>query len=122
MTDTNGLGRNKARFVVTTAIGVSALLGASLLLSACGKLGDLNQAPPFMNEKAAAEWSTSQNPDGGVTMTTTDTSASRETERALPDADADNSMENPYTAPKKISEAPLEGFGNAANFNNAPNK
>ena len=74
----------KTRFVLSVALG-TALLGASML-SACGKLGDLEQAPPMMNKKAASEWSTSHNPDGGVT-TTTDSSTSRASEKALPDAD-----------------------------------
>ena len=55
--------------------------------------------------------------DGGTTVTTSE-SASRDTERALPDANGKNTMPDPYRGYKKISDAPLEGFGNAANFNN----
>jgi|GEM_PF-1138580 len=109
----------KTRLVISIALG-AALLGASLL-SACGKLGDLERAPPVMNKKAAAEWSTSRNPDGGVT-TTTDSSTSRTSERALPDADSKNSMENPYAVNKRIQDAPLEGTGHNTGFNDAPNK
>lgn len=110
---------NKTRFVISVALG-AALLGASLL-SACGKLGDLEQAPPVWNKKAEADWSTSQNPDGGVT-TTTEASTSRASERALPDADARNSMEDPYTVNKRIQDAPLEGTGSNNGFRDAPNK
>jgi hypothetical protein len=110
---------NKARLMTITALG-AALVGASLL-SACGKLGDLDRAPPMMNKKAEAAWSTSQNSDGGVT-TTTDSSTSRANEKALPDADSKNSMENPYTVNKRIQDAPLEGTGNNNGFIDAPNK
>ncbi|MGA9658887.1 MAG: hypothetical protein WBQ60_07295, partial [Asticcacaulis sp.] len=98
----------------------AALMGAAAL-SACGKLGELEQAPPVFNKKAEASWSASKNPDGGSTVTMEATS-SRATERALPDANDKNKMENPYTAPKRIQDAPLEGFGNATSFNNSPNK
>ena len=108
----------KTRRAMTIVLG--AALAASLL-SACGKLGDLERAPPMMNKKAAAEWSTSQNPDGGVT-TTTDSSTSRATEKATPDADAKNSMENPYAVNKRIQDAPLEGTGSNNGFRDAPNK
>jgi hypothetical protein len=109
----------KTRFVLSVALG-AALLGASML-SACGKLGDLEQAPPMMNKKAASEWSTSHNPDGGVT-TTTDSSTSRASEKALPDADSKNSMENPYAVNKRPQDAPLEGTGSNNGFRDAPNK
>ena len=109
----------KTRFVISVALG-AALLGASML-SACGKLGDLERAPPVMNRKAAAEWSTSRNPDGGVT-TTTDSSTSRTSERALPDADSKNSMENPYAVNKRIQDVPLEGTGSNNGFRDAPSQ
>ncbi len=109
--------RTKARFVLTTALTAAALVGGASLLSACGKLGTLEQAPPIMNKKAEAAWSTSMNADGGVT-TTTSASASRASERAEPDANGSNSMSNPYSGAKSIQSAPLEGFGNAATFNN----
>ncbi|MFT4074597.1 MAG: hypothetical protein QM647_03630 [Asticcacaulis sp.] len=108
---------SKARLLTIAALG-TALLGASLL-SACGKLGDLDRAPPMMNKKAKAQWSTSQNSDGGVT-TTTDSSTSRASEKALPDADGQNSVENPYTVNKSIQDAPLEGNGSNNGFNNPP--
>lgn len=107
------------RLLTISALGV-ALIGASLL-SACGKLGDLEKAPPMMNKKAEATWSTSHNPDGGVT-TTTETSTSRASEKALPDADSKNSMENPYAVNKRIQDVPLEGTGSNNGFRDAPNK
>lgn len=106
----------KSRFLVTSALIASAVLGASMLLSACGKLGSLEEAPPLYGAKAKADWSAS-NPGGGSTATNS-TSASKATERAAPDANGQNSMANPYTDNKKIEEAPLEGFGNATQFNN----
>ncbi len=109
----------KTRFVISVALG-AALLGASML-SACGKLGDLQKAPPIMNSKAEAAWSTSHNPDGGVT-TTTDSSTSRANEKALPDADSKNSMENPYAVNKRPQDVPLEGQGSNNGFRDAPNK
>ncbi|MDI7776047.1 hypothetical protein [Asticcacaulis sp. EMRT-3] len=102
---------NRARFIAAAALTTTALL-ASLALSACGKLGTLEQAPPMMNKSAELSWSTSQNSDGGTT-TTTDDSRSADTERAKPDKDDVNHMPDPYRGNKKISSAPLEGFGNA---------
>ena len=43
----------KTRFVISVALG-AALIGASML-SACGKLGDLEKAPPIMNRKAVKD-------------------------------------------------------------------
>jgi len=108
----------QTRLVSSAALGGIALLGGALLLSACGKLGTLDQAPPMYGDEAKSSWSASKNPDGGSTATMEDTTASNETERALPDGNDKNKMEDPYRAHKKISEAPLEGFGNAATFNN----
>ena len=106
---------NKSRFVILAALGAMALMA----VSACGKLGTLEQAPPVLNEKAEQSWSASKNPDGGITMTT-DASSSRASERATPDADGTNSMENPYTVNKRIADAPLEGFGNNTQVVNSP--
>ena len=110
---------NKNRFVTGTALAVSALLAGAMLLSACGKLGPLDRAPPMFGDKAKAEWSASSNSDGGstVTMSMSD-STSRSSEKALPDYNQKNQMQNPYTANKSPQDAPLEGFGNAATFNN----
>ena len=102
---------NKTRFLVTAALTATALLGGSMVLSACGKLGTLEQAPPMFG-KAKADWSTSKDSNGGIT-TTTSSSASRDSERALPEATDTNKMSDPYRGNKKISDAPLEGFGNA---------
>ncbi len=105
--------RNKARFLVTAALTTSALLGGAMLLSACGKLGTLEQAPPVYGDKAKSDWSTSRDASGGVT-TTTSASASRDSERALPDGSTDNNkVTDPYRGNKKVADAPLEGFGNA---------
>ena len=106
----------KSRLLVTSALIASAVLGASILLSACGKLGTLDEAPPLYGAKAKADWSAS-NPGGGSTATNS-TSASKETEKAKPDANGKNQMPDPYTSNQKIQDAPLEGFGNATTFNN----
>ena len=98
--------------IVIAVLTLSALVGASAL-SGCGKLATLDQAPPMWGDKAKAEWSTSSDSNGGVT-TTTSSSASRASERALPDGNGHNtSPTDPYKGNKPISEAPLEGFGNA---------
>lgn len=117
MTDTRGLGPNKTRFVTSAALAGIALLGSAVLLSACGKLGTLETAPPLYGDDAKASWSASSNSDGGTTVTM-DSSASNETERALPDGNGKNKMVDPYRSNKKIQDAPLEGFGNGATFNN----
>ncbi len=108
---------NKSRILVTTALTASAILGTALLLSACGKLGTLEQAPPLYGSDAKSSWSVSHNPGGGDTATNS-SSASKDTERAKPDANGKNKMDNPYVGNKKIEDAPLEGFGNATTFNN----
>ena len=107
----------KTRFVITGALAASALLAAVMGLSACGKLGTLDQAPPLYGDDAKSSWSVSHNADGGSTVTTS-ASASRDGERALPDANDKNKMPDPYRGNKKIENAPLEGFGNATSFNN----
>lgn len=103
----------KTRFIVTAAIGATVLLGTGLLLSACGKMGALDQAPPAYGSKAKSDWSVSKNAGGGDTATLENSSASRESERAKPDANAANRMKDPYRSNVPISAAPLEGFGNA---------
>lgn len=107
----------KTRFVMTSALAATALMAAALGLSACGKLGALEQAPPLYGDDAKSSWSVSHNSDGGTTVTTS-ASSSRDTERALPDANDKNKMPDPYRGNKKIENAPLEGFGNATSFNN----
>ncbi len=107
----------KSRLLVTSALIATALLGGAFVLSACGKLGTLEQAPPLYGKDAKSEWSVSNNPGGGTTATNS-TSASKATEKAQPDANGKNAMADPYTDNKKIEEAPLEGFGNATSFNN----
>jgi len=103
--------RSQLRLLAAAALS-GAVLAASLALSACGKLGTLEQAPPMFNRKAELSWSTSQNSSGGTT-TTTDDSRSANSEKAKPDANDMNRVPNPYTGAKSISDAPLEGFGNA---------
>ena len=102
---------NRNKLLAAAALS-GALIAASLILSACGKVGDLKQAPPMFNHKAELSWSTSQNSDGGTT-TTTDDSRSADSEKAKPDANDMNRVPNPYVGNKSISDAPLEGFGNA---------
>lgn len=87
----------KSRFVTGTII----VLTASALLSACGKQGELQVAPPIFGDAA------SEDPLNG---------APRKTERALPDANAENRMPDPYRQNVPVSKAPLEGFGNAQRY------
>ena len=107
----------KSRILVTSALIASALMGGALVLSSCGKLGALEEAPPLYGKDASSSWSVSHNPGGGSTATNS-TSASKETEKAKPDANGKNNMPDPYTSNQKIENAPLEGFGNATTFNN----
>ncbi len=107
----------KSRFLVTSALIASALLGGSLVLSACGKLGSLEEAPPLYGADAKSDWSASNLPGGGNTATMS-SSASKDTEKAKPDANGRNAMDDPYVGNKKVEDAPLEGFGNATTFNN----
>jgi hypothetical protein len=123
---------SKTRFLVTAALGASLVLGASLLLSACGKEPSLKTAPPMWGAKAKADWSagvsssdsasnlsftdtsvSASSLSGGGSEATLSSSSSKATERALPDANGPNKTPNPYAGNKKISEAPLEGVGNA---------
>ncbi len=109
----------KTRFVIATALGATLILGAALGLSACGKLGSLQEAPPMFGRDAKSSWSASnsvsvsKNATGGNTATLDDSSASKESERAKPDKNDKNKSPDPYKGNKKVSDAPLEGFGNA---------
>jgi hypothetical protein len=113
---------NKTRFLVTVALTGSLLAASALTLSACGKMGGLETAPPMFNEKAKAKWDVSHSGDsisstslsGGGNMATIDatSSTSRATEKATPDANGQNKMPNPYTQVGPGSP-PLEGVGNA---------
>jgi predicted small lipoprotein YifL len=97
----------KRRFLVAAALTGTVLTAAALGLSACGKMGPLESAPPMYNDKAKAKWDqnhsgdsiSSQNlPGGGNEATLAPTSStSKETEKALPDANGPNTMPNPYT-------------------------
>lgn len=113
---------NTTRFLVASALTGTLLVTAGLGLSACGKLGSLDTAPPMFNPKAKAQWEQSHSGDsvsstslsGGGNMTTLSPTAStsRETEKALPDANGKNNMPNPYTQIGPSSQ-PIEGTGNA---------
>ncbi len=104
----------QTRIVVIAALGATIALGAS----ACGKVGNLEQAPPLYGKEAKASYSASKNAGGGDTATLENSSASRETERAKPDANDVNKSQDPYRSNKNVADAPLEGFGNATTFNN----
>ncbi len=116
----------KTRLVTTLALG--AVLVAASALSACGKLGTLEQAPPLFGRGAASSSSSSgpavsKNANGGDTATLDGTNAKRETERAKPEKNARPKASDYYTNNTKVQDAPLEGFGNAARVdNNNPNK
>ena len=101
---------NKTRFLVTTALAASALLGLALGLSACGKMSPLETAPPMWGDKAKADWSASH--EGKSSSASSSDGIKRETERALPDPNGPNNSPDPYKGNKPISEAPLEGVGN----------
>lgn len=104
----------KARLVVVTVLGVAIAVG----VSACGKMGQLEQAPPMIGKDAKSSYSVSKNSGGGDTATLDDTSSSKETERAKPDINDVNKQKDPYRGNKSVADAPLEGFGNATSFNN----
>jgi len=104
----------KARLVIVTMLGAALAVG----VSACGKMGQLEQAPPMIGKDAKSSYSVSKNAGGGDTATLDDASASRETERAKPDLNDVNRQKDPYRGTKSVQDAPLEGFGNATSFNN----
>lgn len=116
----------KTRIVTTLALG--AVLIAASSLSACGKLGTLEQAQPLFGRGASSTSSSSapavsENATGGNTATLDDTNAKRETERATPEKNARPKASEYYTRNQRVQDAPLEGFGNAARVdNNNPNK
>jgi hypothetical protein len=97
---------NKTRILIATAAGAALVLTG---LSACGKMGHLEQAPPMYGKDAKSSWSASQT-SGGGNEATNSTSASKETERALPDANGPNN--SPLNKPGQ-GKGQLEGFGNA---------
>ena len=47
---------HKTRFLVAAALTGTVLAASALGLSACGKLGPLESAPPMYNDKAKARW------------------------------------------------------------------
>lgn len=109
---------------VKTRLAVTAALAAMLLAAAgCGKLGSLEQAPPLFGRGAASSASegpkVTRNTDGGDTATLENASSS-DGERAKPDKNSRNreSASDYYTQNRKVQDAPLEGFGNAAKVDN----
>ncbi len=98
----------KTRILMATAVGATLILTG---LSACGKMGHLEQAPPLYGQAAKSSWSASQLPGGGNEATNS-SSASKESERALPDPNGPNN--SPLAKPS--GKTPLEGFGNAAHY------
>ena len=117
---------HKNRFLMTAALGATALLAASLLLSACGKEPSLKTAPPLWGAKAKADWSSwsggqpsssdlsfsddsASSLSGGGTEATMSSSVSKQTERALPDGNGPNNTPDPYRGNQKVSDAPIEG-------------
>jgi hypothetical protein len=97
----------KTRILMAVAVGGTLILTG---LSACGKLGHLEQAPPVYGQAAKSSWSASQLPGGGSEATNS-SSASKESERALPDPNGPNN--SPLGKPGKGG---LEGFGNATKY------
>jgi hypothetical protein len=87
-------------------LAAAALTGTALVLGACGKQADLETAPPLFGDEAKSSWSASSASASPQAMR-------RETERALPDANGPNRSPDPYRNNVKVSQAPLEGFGNA---------
>jgi hypothetical protein len=100
---------NKTRILVATAAGAALVLTG---LSACGKMGHLEQAPPMVGAAAKSSWSASQIAGGGNEATNS-SETSKETERALPDPNGPNN--SPLNKPGQ-GKGPLEGFGNATKY------
>lgn len=88
---------------VKTVLMAGAAAGLMLSLSACGKQGDLETAPPLWGDRAKAE----------VEARKKAQAEGKATERALPRKEFKNEMEDPYQENKKVSEAPIEGTGNS---------
>jgi hypothetical protein len=120
---------NTTRLLVAVALTGSVLAASGL--SACGKMGSLDTAPPMFNDKAKAKWDQTHTGDalsssssgmavssaslsGGGNQTTLEPTAGtkKETEKALPDANGKNNMPNPYTQIGPNSQK-IEGTGNA---------
>lgn len=81
----NGNSVRKLSLLAVVALGLS--------LSACGREGPLEKAPPIFDK------------DGKEVK--------RETEKSLPGAKDKNKSPDPYTINKPIRNQPLEGTGNA---------
>lgn len=82
------------KMIIASVIATGVM--ATLALTGCGVQGELEAAPPMVGKEAKSAYSESK---------------SRETERAMPDANGKNRVMNPYTQAVPISAAPLEGFG-----------
>lgn len=86
----------KAALVVAVAMGLG--------LSACGKQGDLDKAPPLWGKAAKAERDAIKTAEA----------QGKKTERALPRADDRKEPGDPYYSNNvKVQDAPLEGTGNS---------
>ncbi|MEM9965364.1 MAG: hypothetical protein AAGC58_08455 [Asticcacaulis sp.] len=86
-----------------TTVVLLGAMGLGLTLSACGKQGDLETAPPLWGERARAEVAAKKKAQA----------EGKATERALPRGDQRNEMADPYQQNLKVSDAPIEGTGNA---------
>jgi predicted small lipoprotein YifL len=84
-------------------IAISLGLALALSVTACGRQGDLETAPPLWGERAKAEIAAKKKAEA----------EGKATERALPRAEYKNEMPDPYQQNKRVSDAPLEGTGNA---------
>jgi len=89
--------------VTLKTVVLLGVLGLGLTLSACGKQGDLETAPPLWGERARAEVAAKKKAQA----------EGKATERALPRGDQRNEMPDPYQQNRKVSDAPIEGTGNA---------
>ncbi|ESQ81249.1 hypothetical protein [Asticcacaulis sp. YBE204] len=86
---------------VLKAVVLAAALGLSL--TACAKQGDLETAPPLWGKRAQEEIAAKKKAQA----------EGKATERALPRKEYKNEMADPYQQNQKVTEAPLEGTGNA---------
>ncbi|MFT3996163.1 MAG: hypothetical protein QM667_02060 [Asticcacaulis sp.] len=90
-----------SRSFVKAALLLSAVSG--LGLTACAKQGDLERAPPLWGKAAKEEVEAKKKAQA----------EGKATERALPRKEYKNEMPDPYQQNTKVSDAPLEGTGNA---------
>jgi len=82
---------------------VLLLTAAGFALGACAKQGNLERAPALWGKAAHEEVEAKKKAQA----------EGKATERALPRKEFKNEMPDPYAQNTKISDAPLEGTGNA---------